>query len=194
MTKKLAIAQIQANLPIVEFTSLRAMRPTVKTNIPETSTNERPYSRFSIMSPTNGLNIAPNLSMFSPRNTSPHRNRLSSPRASNITYKRKPKVDTYEDENLGENFDETPWLPPSIEKAKEFKEENVFRGGYAPLSHVRVVDAPDLSIGVQMYFQFVKTMSWCMFAMSLLSLPCIIFVYNGSNILEQGKLQELHMR
>jgi hypothetical protein len=25
------------------------------------------------------------------------------------------------DENLGENFEETPWLPPQVEKAVEFR-------------------------------------------------------------------------
>jgi hypothetical protein len=165
----------------------RPKRLTLHANTNDSSTNEKPFSRFSIMSPKNGLNIAPNLSIFSPKNTSPN-DRFNSPRASKITYKRKPVVDTYEDENLGENFDETPWLPPSVMKAMQFKEDNVFRGGIAPLSHVRVVDAPDLSIGVQMYFQFVKTMSWCMLVMSLLSLPCIIFIYSGTKILEQGKI------
>lgn len=31
------------------------------------------------------------------------------------------------DENLGEDFEVSRWLPPSIEKAMEFREENVYR-------------------------------------------------------------------
>lgn len=31
------------------------------------------------------------------------------------------------DENLGEDFDSTPWLPPSIDLAKKYKRDNIFR-------------------------------------------------------------------
>ena len=31
------------------------------------------------------------------------------------------------DENLGEDFEVSRWLPPSIEKAVEFRKENVYR-------------------------------------------------------------------
>ncbi|RYY88731.1 hypothetical protein EON63_01890 [archaeon] len=53
-----------------------------------------------------------------------------------------------ENENLGENFEATPWLPPSIEKAKAFKTKSIFRNGDARIDSVELVSAPDL---VSMY-------------------------------------------
>ena len=31
------------------------------------------------------------------------------------------------DENLGEDFDSTQWLPPSIDLARKYKKENIYR-------------------------------------------------------------------
>lgn len=93
----------------------------------------------------------------------------------------------YDEENLGENFDETPWLPPSIEKALEYKQERIFRGGNSNIRQTIVVDAPDLGVGVSMYFQLVKSLAICMVFLSLLSVPSLIFVYNGSKIPQEGK-------
>lgn len=39
----------------------------------------------------------------------------------------KPATEQLTDENLGEDFESTQWLPPSIEVAMEFKRENIFR-------------------------------------------------------------------
>ena len=86
----------------------------------------------------------------------------------------------YNAENLGDNFEDTPWLPPSIEKAIEFKEESIIRGGVAPLRTVKVCQASDLGSGVSLYFQFVKSMCVCMFFMSIFSVPSIVFAYYGS--------------
>ena len=35
----------------------------------------------------------------------------------------------FNEENLGDNFEETPWLPPSIAKAILFKETAIIRQG-----------------------------------------------------------------
>ena len=97
----------------------------------------------------------------------------------------------YTEENLGENFDESPWLPPSLDKAMQHKQETVFRGGAADLRCTVVVDSPDLGVGVSMYFQFVKSLAVCMFVMSLLSIPCLLFSYNGKKIPQAGKLMHV---
>ena len=38
-----------------------------------------------------------------------------------------PATEQITDENLGEDFESTRWLPPSIEVAMEFKRETIFR-------------------------------------------------------------------
>lgn len=86
------------------------------------------------------------------------------------------------DENLGENFESTPWVAPSIEKAKEFKHKSIFRNGNARIDSVELVTAPDLGIGTTLYFQFALTMGCVLLINSFLSLPALVFVFNGSNI------------
>jgi hypothetical protein len=87
-----------------------------------------------------------------------------------------------DDENLGENFQVTPWLPPTIEKAEQFKRDSIFRNGDVRLDSVEIVSAPDLGSGVTLYFQFAVTMAICLFVMSLLALPELIFVYSGTSV------------
>lgn len=88
----------------------------------------------------------------------------------------------FTEENLGDNFEETSWCPPSIEKAKQFKAQAIIRGGNAPLDTINVCHSSDLGPGVSLYFQFVKSISICMAFMSLLSIPSIIFAYYGNAI------------
>ena len=70
-----------------------------------------------------------------------------------------------EDENLGEDFDQTPWLPPMIEKAKEFKHKTIYHGGEVRLNGISLADAPDLGAGVSLYFLFAKVMAVCFLVM-----------------------------
>lgn len=86
------------------------------------------------------------------------------------------------EENLGEDFEDTPWLPPSIEKALEFKQAHIFRGGKAHLRTVNITGVTDLGVGTPLYFQFVKSMSIAFFFMMLLSLPVLVFCYFGSRV------------
>jgi RNA recognition motif-containing protein len=87
-----------------------------------------------------------------------------------------------DDENLGEDFESTPWVPPSIEKATKFRRDRIFRNGDARIDSVDIINAPDVGVGVSLYFQFAMSMGICMLIMSFLSLPSLIFVYNGSGI------------
>lgn len=91
------------------------------------------------------------------------------------------------EENLGDNFENTPWLPPSIEKARMFKANNIYRGGLATLSHVHVCSEHDLGTGVAMYFQFLKSIAICTFFMSLLCFPQLLFSYYGTHISDNDK-------
>jgi hypothetical protein len=87
-----------------------------------------------------------------------------------------------DDENLGEDFEATPWCPPSIEKAEKYRQDNIFRQGNTRIDSVDIVNAEDLSLGVTLYFQFAMNMALCLFIMSLLSLPALIFTFHGFGI------------
>ncbi len=87
-----------------------------------------------------------------------------------------------EEENLEEDFERTAWLPPSIEKAYLYQQKHIFREGNTRIDSINVVHAPDLPVGVNLYFQFALTMTYCLFIMSLLSIPSLVFVYNGQGI------------
>lgn len=91
------------------------------------------------------------------------------------------------DENLGENFEETPWLPPSIEKAIEFRKRSIYHGGEIRIESLNLVGAPDLGAGTTLYFQFAFTMSICLFVMSIFSLPSLVFIYNGTGIKQEDQ-------
>lgn len=87
---------------------------------------------------------------------------------------------TADAENLGEDFAATPWLPPSIEKAKEFKARKIYKGGDTRIDSIDISNASDLGPGVTLYFQFVRTFSFAFFFMTVLSFPSLVFVNSGS--------------
>jgi hypothetical protein len=101
--------------------------------------------------------------------------------------KKSPHASTFEheDENLGDDFEATPWLPPSIEKAAEFKNRTIFR--QVRLDSINLIQAPDLGNGVTLYFQFAMSMALTLAVMSLLSLPSLIMIYPGSGIAPQDR-------
>ena len=49
-----------------------------------------------------------------------------------------------EDENLGDDFEATPWLPPSLDKAMAFKNSEVYANGDGRLDAINIIQAPDL--------------------------------------------------
>lgn len=92
------------------------------------------------------------------------------------------EIEVEDDENLGENFEQTPWVPPSINKAKEFRRKSIYRGGDARIDSIEIVKVSDLGAGVTLYFQFALSMAVCLFIMSVLSLPALVFAYNGESM------------
>jgi len=87
-----------------------------------------------------------------------------------------------EAEKLGDDFEDTPWVPPSTLKAMDFRAFNIFRGGAAPIGHVDVCSATDLSLGCVLHFQLMKSMAVMSFVMFWLSIPALVFSYAGSRI------------
>ena len=90
-------------------------------------------------------------------------------------------------ENLGENFEETPWLPPSVDKAAKFRKETIYHGGSIRIDSLNLTKAEDLGAGVVLYFQFAITMSITLLIMSFLSLPSLIIIYYGRGMAEEDR-------
>jgi hypothetical protein len=61
--------------------------------------------------------------------------------------------DSY-DENLGDDYGDTPWVPPTVEKAHLYKQKVRYSDGTAPLWKTSASDLSTLGIGVSMYFRF----------------------------------------
>jgi hypothetical protein len=85
-------------------------------------------------------------------------------------------------ENLGEEFEATPWLPPSIEKAEVYQRNAIFRNGDTRIDSVDIINATDLSPGINLYFSFSMIMTLVFFLMTLFSIPSLLFVSNGQGI------------
>lgn len=87
-----------------------------------------------------------------------------------------------DEEGLGEDFEETQWVPPSLTKATEYRHHTIFRGGTATHYHTNMCRSPDLGNGTVMYFQFMRSMGVCMFVCTLLSVPTLYFAWSGARM------------
>lgn len=88
----------------------------------------------------------------------------------------------FTDEHLGEDFEDTPWVPPRVDLARENRSKLAFRNGNAKLSKVKVIDAHDCGSGLPLYFIFVQSMCVAFFIMSILSIPAMLLTYHGSKM------------
>lgn len=84
--------------------------------------------------------------------------------------------------SLNETKTFSKWYPPSIPTAVEFRKRTLFREGSASLWTTNLSSAEDLSSGVALYFEFARSSCICMFVLSILSIPSIIFSISGSRI------------
>lgn len=90
-------------------------------------------------------------------------------------------------EHLDENFEDTPWVPPSIEVAWEYHLSHLYRGGKIPLSRVKLTKATDIGLGIPMYFLYTKILGRTLFLMACLSLPALVFSFFGHRISSENK-------
>ena len=95
--------------------------------------------------------------------------------------------DEYAHENLGDNFEDTPWVPPSLELAWEYRLANLYGGGKTKLRKIKVTKAGDLGAGIPMYFQFIKSMAILMCLCTILCVPNLLFCYYGNKILKEDQ-------
>jgi hypothetical protein len=84
--------------------------------------------------------------------------------------------------SLNETKTFSKWYPPSIPIAVEFRKRTLFREGSASLWATDLSTAEDLSGGVALYFEFARSSCICMFILSVLSVPSIVFSFSGSRI------------
>ena len=82
---------------------------------------------------------------------------------------------------LGEDWEKKAYVAPSIAAAKEWKEENVYRGGKARLFSFDPSDLDDLGPGVSLYFYIIRTLSSKFFVATLLSIPLLYFCNASAN-------------
>jgi hypothetical protein len=85
-----------------------------------------------------------------------------------------------DEENLGENFEDSPWVPPSLQKAADYRARTVFRGSTAPITSVNMCRAADLGDGTVMYFQFLRSIGICFFVLTFLIIPKNLLSFLGS--------------
>eukprot|EP00752_Nemacystus_decipiens_P006748 g6063.t2 len=60
------------------------------------------------------------------------------------------------DEGLGEDFEDTPWVPPTVKRAEDNRAQNIYRAGKSSIWDTRLHELEDMGIGVSLYFQFLK--------------------------------------
>ena len=91
-------------------------------------------------------------------------------------------------EHLGEMFELHPWTCPQTRKASTYKYEHIYKHGEAKPGNVNMTKAADdLGVGVALYFQFVKSMATCLFFMTVLSAPALLFFFMGNRVPEEAR-------
>lgn len=94
--------------------------------------------------------------------------------------------DDYEEENLGDNFEETPWLPPTMQKAEDYRKRKTFKEGKGAICSCRT-NYRDLGAGVQLYFSFLRIMIVVFFFLFVLSLPSLELYSSGTAIAQEAR-------
>ena len=82
-------------------------------------------------------------------------------------------------EGLGDDFEASQWLPPSIKEGYRFRGKHMFKGGEGSIFATSVCSDPGLSVVACLYFVFIKHCAWFMLWASILSAPMFIMAYFG---------------
>lgn len=86
------------------------------------------------------------------------------------------------EENLGNNFYATPWVPPDVDKAAIYRMSNIYKEGREPLAKVALTEDMQIGIGLNLYFQFAISVAVGFIFMSILALPVLAFAYSGDAV------------
>jgi hypothetical protein len=88
----------------------------------------------------------------------------------------------YEDERLGDDFEDTVWVPPTVGKALEFRERMIYRGGRSSIWSTKLRELEDMGIGVALYFRFIKYLIGTFTILTILSVPSLLFALSGNGM------------
>eukprot|EP00753_Platysulcus_tardus_P008360 PLAT15919.1.p1 GENE.PLAT15919.1~~PLAT15919.1.p1 ORF type:complete len:1334 (+),score=543.12 PLAT15919.1:95-4003(+) len=90
-------------------------------------------------------------------------------------------------EGLGEDYLDSPFLPPSSQLAAEKRTENTFRGGSAPVCATETDALGDMGVGIELYFRFLLFMAAAFAIISVLSLPSLLLSLSGNRVAEEDR-------
>ncbi|CBJ34059.1 conserved unknown protein [Ectocarpus siliculosus] len=88
------------------------------------------------------------------------------------------------DEGLGEDFEDTPWVPPTVKRAEDNRAQTIYRAGKSSIWDTRLHELEDMGIGVALYFQFLKFLTGTYFVLTILSIPPLLFAISGEGFTE----------
>ncbi|CAM9423368.1 unnamed protein product, partial [Scytosiphon promiscuus] len=88
------------------------------------------------------------------------------------------------DEGLGEDFEDTPWVPPTVKRAEDNRAQSIYRAGKSGIWDTRLHELEDMGIGVSLYFQFLKFLTAMYFVLTILSIPSLLFAVSGEGFTE----------
>ncbi|CAM9323183.1 unnamed protein product [Ectocarpus sp. 12 AP-2014] len=88
------------------------------------------------------------------------------------------------DEGLGEDFEDTPWVPPTVKRAEDNRAQTIYRAGKSSIWDTRLHELEDMGIGVALYFQFLKFLTGTYFVLTILSIPPLLFAVSGEGFTE----------
>ena len=110
------------------------------------------------------------------------------PENAKITWTAPPNsgsVPGYDPEQLGSNYLDSEFVPPSIEIARNFHQKNVAKGGKASCC-TSIKDIDDIGEGVQGFLYYARSMMVLFWVLSLLVLPVILTNISGQRIPADG--------
>jgi hypothetical protein len=97
--------------------------------------------------------------------------------------------DDDDDEHLGADFLDTPYKPPSIQRALMHREAVIFHKGHAPLfgdaASRKQIHLSDLGIGLRLHFNFLNVLIVSFALLLVLNLPALLLYSSGSRIKEE---------
>jgi len=87
-------------------------------------------------------------------------------------------------ENLGPDYDLTPWVCPSFEVAQKSRQKLLFAQGKASVCALNSKSLGKLGVGVQLYSELVQSYSAMLLFCGLLSIPALSSYSNGTGLPE----------
>ena len=91
-------------------------------------------------------------------------------------------IEEYLDEELGDDYADTDWLPPTKERSMESLKHNMFRGGKASVWNTSVQEINALGVGVGLYFKYLLYLIKLFGMMTIFGLPALIFFSQGKRV------------